>query len=480
MVKEWLRYRWITHLFCMIGLLFVSLVAMAQTSSFFEDGKTYRIRVGGNNPTSNGTPTKVYLYDSDGTAKCNELNSEDEKQLWVITADATKEGFYKVKNKATGKFLPPLTDIKTPVKTTTTETSVYLKKNTNTGTTGDWYNILSSASSNISYNYYNANQIQGYYANDQKTNFLSSSEWALERVYSSDEITASADYVTPTADGTTIYRIFSHKSASTIIPSGNVIYEKNGRLNSAPDSVLTNYDSYWKLVPMSNGKIAIKNLYSGTYVQLRNTKDLCYQTGAQEAAFAIRENTNASGYYDILETDNLGFNYTDQNGGEIYSWSPFDGSRDRNSLWRFKSYTLPENVLSFIEQQQTNFYLPLNNGKVRIKTSRTANGQANRYITDRTGGANSTTMEYLLSGDDANRQVWVLVASGNGYLLRNYATGNYLNYNNEGGSKTFYIRQNPNDLSKVQIGENSDFSGNGLHYKTADATVVAWERRTHR
>lgn len=228
MVKEWLRYRWITHLFCMIGLLFVSLVAMAQTSSFFEDGKTYRIRVGGNNPTSNGTPTKVYLYDSDGTAKCNELNSEDEKQLWVITADATKEGFYKVKNKATGKFLPPLTDIKTPVKTTTTETSVYLKKNTNTGTTGDWYNILSSASSNISYNYYNANQIQGYYANDQKTNFLSSSEWALERVYSSDEITASADYVTPTADGTTIYRIFSHKSASTIISSGNVIYEKNG------------------------------------------------------------------------------------------------------------------------------------------------------------------------------------------------------------------------------------------------------------
>lgn len=478
MVKGWSRCKWITHLFGMIGLLFVSLAATAQTSSSFEDGKTYRIKVGGNNPTSNSTPTKIYLYDSDGTAKCNDLDDSDETQLWIITADTNNEGFYKVKNKATGKYLPPLTNTNTPVTTTTTESSVYLKKNTNTGTTGDWYNILSSSSSNISYNYYNANQIQGYYPNDQKTNFLSSSEWTFERVYSSGKITASADYVTPTADGTTIYRIYSHQSASTITPSGNVIYDKDGRLNSVSDTVLNNYASYWKLVSLSNGKVAIKNLYTGTYVQLRNTKNLCYQTGTQEAAFTIHENANASGYYDILETDNLGFNYTDQNGGEIYSWTPFDGSKDRNSLWRFKSYTLPEDVLHFIEQQQTNYYQPLSNGKVRIKTSRTASGQANRYITDRTGGTNSTTMEYLLSGDDANRQVWVLVASGNGYLLRNYATGNYLNYNNDGGGKTFYIRQNPNDLTKVQIGENSDFSGNGLHYKTADATVVAWAVNT--
>lgn len=476
MATELLKSKSRRLLLSIIGLLTTCSMAIAQTSSLFDDGKTYRIKVGGNNPTTCGTPTKLYLYDSNGTAKCGEYAESDSTQMWVVTADASNQGFYYLKNKQTGKYLPPLTDLNTPVTTTETQTTIYIKLNTNTGASdGKWYNLLSGESSNISYNYYNAEKIQGYYPNDQKSNFLSASEWTFERVYTAGDIEESTDYVTPTADGTTIYRIFSHKSATSMTPSGYVVYETDGRLNSLSDDVTTNYAAYWKLISLDNGKVGLQNLLTKNYVQLRNTKNRCYVTGTQQAGFTIAANNSETTYYNILESDDLGLNYTDQNGGEIYSWSPYTGgAKDRNSLWRFKSCTLPETVLQNIEQMQTNYYVPVNNAKVRIKTCRTSSGQANRYITDRTGNTNSTTMETQLSGDDANRQVWVLISSGSGYYLRNYATGAYLNYNNEGGKRTFYIRQNPNDGSKIQFAQDSDFSGNGLHYKVADNTVVSW------
>ena len=477
MEKERFRSKCWKYLLSLFGLLLVSSMTAVRADGTFDSGKAYRIKVGGNNPTNSGTPTQIYLYDADGTAKCCALDESNDALVWILTAD-TNEGFYKLRNKATGRYLPPLTDKNTAVTTKTEEQTVYLKKNTSTGTTGDWFNILSSATSTISYNYYNANQIQGWEANDAKANFLSSSEWSFERIYTSEDIIASADYVSPVADGTTIYRIFSQSNATTLKASGKVVYDKDGTLNSLADSVLTNYASYWKLISLDGGKTAIQNLLTGRYVQLRSQKNLCYTTGTSVGGFSIAENSNAAGFYDILETDNLGFNFTDQNGGEIYSWTPFNGSKDRNSLWRFKSYTIPEGILNEISQIREGYYMPLTNAKVRIKTVRTASGQANHYITDRTGGQNSTTMETTLSGDDANRQVWVMIESGNGYVFRNYATGNYLNYNGEGGSRTFFVRQNPNHDGWIQIAQDADFSGNGLHYKTANNTVVAWSATT--
>ena len=477
MKKERFKGKCLRYLFSLFGLLLASSVMTVRADGTFDNGKTYRIRVGGNNPSSNHTPTLIYLSDGSSRAKCRALDEDNDSLVWIITA-GSEDGFYKLRNKATGKYLPPLTDMNTPVTTQTEEQSVYLKKNTGTGTTGDWYNILSSSSSNISYNYYNANQIQGYYPNDQKSNFLSGSEWCFERIYTTDDITASADYVTPVADGTTIYRIFSQSNSSTLTASGKVVYDKDGRLNSLDETDLTNYASYWKLVSLDGGKTAIQNLLTGRYVQLRGQKDLCYVTGSVSAGFSIAENSNASGYYDILEADNLGFNFTDQNGGEIYSWSPFTGSKDRNSLWRFKSYTLPDAILNEIAQVREGYYLPLSNAKVRIKTVRSASAQANRYITDRTGGTFSTTMETALSGDEANRQLWVMMSSGDGYVFRNYATGNYLNYSEVSGSRTFYIRLNPDHDGWLQICQNSDFTGNGLHYQVSKGRVVDYDVNT--
>ena len=56
-------------------------------------------------------------------------------------------------------------------------------------------------------------------------------------------------------------------------------------------------------------------------------------------------------------------------------------------------------------------------------------------------------------------------------------TGKYLNYNNTGDAKVFYIRYNPDntpDQYYVHLSEKNDFSDKGLHYQVDGDVVVGW------
>lgn len=87
-------------------------------------------------------------------------------------------------------------------------------------------------------------------------------------------------------------------------------------------------------------------------------------------------------------------------------------------------------------------------------------------------------MREKMSSEDADRQLWIAEKNGTGYTFRNYKTGKYLNYNNTGDARVFYIRYNPDntpDQYYVHLSEKNDFSDKGLHYQVYGDIVMNWE-----
>lgn len=479
-----------------------SLRAQVQHAvSDLVSGTYYRIRTANSRAEAlaNG-----YLADESGMVKAQAFSSTDaDVQLWLVTAVTGKSGYYTIQNKLTKKYLQGPEDTESKIATSSTATEVYVPKNTKTGRKYEtWYNIMTSADAAYSYNWRGDLYMRGYKPNDGETkDNLSGSEWRFEVTYADEDAYMAAEgHVLPVA-GDKVYRIFNASSPF----SDNAIYEYDNALGSITDD--TNDAQYWQLVAQSNGTMAIQNLKTGHYVQsLNGMKNTQYKVGTKPYGFTISKNSNKIWTlgYDIIDAESstkekLGLNCTDKPNGAIYSWTMFDGSKDLNSCWHFKDAGLTEEEIATIKANRTAFAKEdwltdmLSNAKVRIKsrrgTSETWNAGgaistvdcSNRYVTDMTDavsdGNGTCRMETLKTDDDAYRQIWVLQKNGEGYTFRNLYTGKYLNYKNTGDAQTFYIRYNPDNADEdyyVNIANDADFSGDGLHYQTTYHIVVKW------
>ena len=474
---------------------------MQHAVSDLVSGTYYRIK---NANTRSEAQAKGYLADESGMVKAQAFSSTDaDVQLWLVKAVTGKSGYYTIQNKLTQKYLQGPVDTDSKIATSSTATEVYVPKNTKTGRKFEtWYNIMTSADAAYSYNWRQDLFMRGYQPNDGNNNNLSGSEWRFEVTYADEDAYMAAEgHVRPVA-GDKVYRIFNASSSF----SDNAIYEYDNALGSTTDD--TNDAQYWQLVAQSNGTMAIQNLKTGHYVQsLNSVKDTQYKMGTKPYGFTISENSHNgvwAFYYDIIDTESstegkLGLNCTNKPNGAIYSWTMFDGSKDLNSCWHFKDAGLTEEEIATIKANRTAFAKEdwltdmLSNAKVRIKsrrgTSETWNAGgaistvdcSNRYVTDMTDavsdGNGTCRMETLKTDDDAYRQIWVLQKNGEGYTFRNLYTGKYLNYKNTGDAQTFYIRYNPDNADEdyyVNIANDADFSGDGLHYQTTYHIVVKW------
>lgn len=474
-----------------------SLHAQSQHAvSDLVSGTYYRIR------TANSTTKALangYLADESGMVKAQAFSSTDaDVQLWLVTAVTGKSGYYTIQNKSTQKYLQGTDDTTNKIATSSTATEVYVPKNMNTGRGETWYNIMSSANATNSYNWRDDLFMRGYQPNDGKDNNLSGSEWRFEVTMTDDEFLALQGHVRPVA-GDKVYRIFN----ASIKFADKAIYEYDKALGSITDD--TNDAQYWQLVDQGDGTVAIQNLKTGHYIQsLNGVKNKQYKMGKQPYGFTVSRNNNNTvwgEFYDIIDTEssNLGLNCTDKTNGAIYSWTLYDGSKDFNSCWHFTEAGLTAEEIATIKANRTAIAKEdwlndmLSNAKVRIKsrrgTSETWNASgatstvdcSNRYVTDMTDavsdGHGTCRMETLKTDDDANRQIWVLQKNGEGYTFRNLYTGKYLNYNNTGNDRTFYIRYNPDNADEdyyVNIADDADFSGKGLHYQTTYHIVMQW------
>lgn len=458
-------------------------------------GTYYRIKTAA---TRSDAQTYPYLADDNNFVRCQalcETAGTEDAQLWLVTAVTGKDNFYLVQNKKTKKYLQPTNDDKSQISMADAATEVYIPRNTKTGSSKPWFNIMADANATYSYNWRNEENdklyVKGYQPNDGKAEALTGSEWAFIRnEYTDSEIkdmVTAAGQVMPVA-GTNVYRILNYSSKF----ANNALAEYNNLLGSVTNT--TDDSQYWQLVAQSDGKIALQNLKTGHYVQsLNGVKDHQFAMGTTAYGFDIRRNTNIVKIaFDIADTEDAGgnmlaLNCTDKTNGAIYSWTCCDGSKDLNSLWVFYDAKLSESQIAAIKANRTTYekndYLAkiLTDGKLRIKSRRAIDSKLKPYVTDVTGlvGSDEKTcrMREEMSSEDADRQLWIAEKNGTGYTFRNYKTGKYLNYNNTGDAKVFYIRYNTDntpDQYYVHLSGKDDFSDKGLHYQVAGDIVMDW------
>ena len=486
---------WRSVLTLCIGLcLGVPIRAQFQVPELVS-GTYYRIKTAA---TRSDAQTYPYLADDNNFVRCQalcETAGAEDAQLWLVTAVTGKDNFYVVQNKKTKKYLQPTNDESSQISMADAATEVYIPRNTKTGSSKPWFNIMADANATYSYNWRNEKDdklyVKGYRPNDGKAEALTGSEWAFIRnKYTDSEIkdmVAAAGQVMPVA-GTNVYRILNYSSKF----ANNALAEYNNLLGSVTNT--TDDSQYWQLVAQSDGKIALQNLKTGHYVQsLNGVKDRQFTMGTTAYGFDIRRNTNIVKIaFDIADTEDAGgnmlaLNCTDKTNGAIYSWTCCDGSKDLNSLWVFYDAKLSESQIAAIKANRTTYekndYLAkiLADGKLRIKSRRAIDSKLKPYVTDVTGlvGSDEKTcrMREEMSSEDADRQLWIAEKNGTGYTFRNYKTGKYLNYNNTGDAKVFYIRYNPDNTADqyyVHLSEKNDFSGNGLHYQVSGDIAMDW------
>lgn len=472
----------------------VSLRAQIQVPELVS-GTYYRIKTAA---TRSDAQTYPYLADDNNFVRCQalcETAGTEDAQLWLVTAVTGKDNFYVVQNKKTKKYLQPTNDDKSQISMADAATEVYIPRNTKTGSSKPWFNIMADANATYSYNWRNEENdklyVKGYQPNDGKDKALTGSEWAFIRnEYTDSEIkdmVAAAGQVMPVA-GTNVYRILNYSSKF----ANNALAEYNNLLGSVTNT--TDDSQYWQLVAQSDGKIALQNLKTGHYVQsLNGVKDHQFAMGTTAYGFDIRRNTNIVKIaFDIADTEDAGgnmlaLNCTDKTNGAIYSWTCCDGSKDLNSLWVFYDAKLSESQIAAIKANRTTYekndHLAkiLADGKLRIKSRRAIDSNLRPYVTDVTGlvGSDEKTcrMREEMSSEDADRQLWIAEKNGTGYTFRNYKTGKYLNYNNTGDARVFYIRYNTDNTADqyyVHLSEKDDFSDKGLHYQVSGDIVMNW------
>lgn len=446
----------------------LALAAMAQLNvANIASGKTYRIKCGG---SQNGAPTYPYLYDNNGKVLSQAYDDASTLQQWVVTAVNGKDGFYTVQNVSTGQYLVPVTSQSAAATTSITKTEVYLKKKVINSVA--WFNILADANSQYSYNKH-PDKIAGWTMNDAT---VDGSDWAF--LLLPDDLQSAAGEAKPIV-GDDYYTIHSALNANTTYK----IAESNGGVTLITDNNTSDYTQYWKLVDAGDGKVAFQNVLTGHYIQHNGVHNAPYTTGAEAYGFTVNANSQVLDQYryDIIDTgQTYGFNSTDK--GLLYSWEPYNGSNNSNSLWWFKKAELTE-------EQQADLRLKtvLEKGVVRIQTAQKTNygNYPGGYITDIwEEGATGTTChmraEKPTTADDYYRQVWVVEKSGSAYKMRNLYTGRYLNLKSTSESSvTLYIRNNAynTDLTddKVSISTKSDYSETScVHYQEYRDLVVGW------
>lgn len=428
------------HLLTLVCLMLATLGHAQSYVDAFETGKYYRIRHGNTNSSAQASP---YIYDNNGTLAYTTYSESSDAQQWSVTAVSGSEGYYYVQNKGTGKYLQPISSNETTVTTTATQTSVYLLKNTHiTGSSENWFNILSDAESKVSYNYRTDNTVKGWYPNDNTSypdfssytrTASSGSEWGFEEVLS-EEMT------TPVA-GTTLFKIYSHNSNFS-----NYVLDVSGSylVHAANDA--DSWTQYWQLIDQGNGTTALYNPYTKVYIGASGSMNAKYPLVSTPFGFTISKNTsNSAGtFYDIAENDSYGLNATDQyknisKGKNVVSWSMLNASGNINSGWTFrlqsvtlddvnnklKAETDAENAVRDAAQAAAGETKPVCGDTYYTIWNKHASWSTNVL-------AESDNRLTHISGDaDDLSKYWQLVEVDGKTALRNAYTGHYIQHASE-------------------------------------------------
>ncbi len=453
-----LSTRWLLVLLCIWG----AGTALAQTYvSALESGKIYRI--------TNRTNTGTALTDNGGTNLVGSSGWGDTsyETLWLVTASGDTDG-YTVKNVFTGRYIQGVGGSGTQATMSATEVVCYLP-----GTGSDTYfNILPSADGAYSLNLYggaSSLSIKGY--NKGVDNNYTGSQWQfteVENVPTGLDLAVTHGYI----------RIVSGRNTA------NVITASNGELHIGAKSSSTDYNQIWKIAKSEDetGYI-LRSVSTGKYVNTNRTDYAVQPLGADPVTLyinAVTDVADRSDYVricissDLTNTEKNFFH--DDNNGKVVTWSA--EATATASTWKIELASVNKSTAD--ASLALSGLLEKNYGLVRIAT--TSDG---KVLTDTNGEMLVADPATDYSQGNNWNQVWLMQSSGEGYTLRNLATGNYPNKGNGGEnepnlttetSTPIYIRESPSEEGFNISIDNTTFDDgwNTLRYAADKGFVYRW------
>ena len=146
-----------------------------------------------------------------------------------------------------------------------------------------------------------------------------------------------------------IYRIVNAKYGSVISASPH-----SHTLSCVSEGTNEDYQQLWKIEQTSNGKYTIQNVYSRRYLQNQTGTNKAYYTGPSMTAFAITENPNLKGCYNIDASGRAGgWGLHCASGNTVVPWS-YGTTEVTGTEWKFQEVTMTEEELetAFADYQE--------------------------------------------------------------------------------------------------------------------------------
>ncbi len=397
------------------------------------------------------------LADVSGAVKLVVPDAADKTQLWVMAM--TDNGQYTFRNWSTGKYIDCATGVSASMNTTSTAQASKVV-------------IASSSTEEKSlYKIYHPNtNANGWYydGTDENLQIAATAEMTLGVAFS---IEPAMDVQPVTPEAGKYYRI------QNVARPGFIVVNESNQLSKVTES--EDLSQYWQVVTTDGATCALRNAYTGQYVQKAAAAEDRYTTGAVSVNFTLEVKTALPYYKEYYITDENAEGLHAMTDGGVIRYANTDAA----SVWCFEEVTLTEEQKTTIESQPHNrLYAALNanHGLVRLYSGRTATKVAVQ---------NGTQMKIAdgdAEGTTTPSQIWQIVTLTDGsYKIRSMSTGKYLegykadyaalNLVDEGS--TFYIKGSTIDgcTDNFFISSTSDYSGHTCLHDDNNGKVVGWD-----
>ncbi len=435
--------RWLLSLLC----LFTATIASAQTYvSAIESGKVYRIY---------NVKTGTALYD-DASGNPKQASALDglSSFMWTVTTHA--DGGYTVKNLSTGNYLQAVTSNDEGASMSASEQACYINSIEEAK-----FAIVKTSDATVSLNIHGTyGTIVGWrYNNDDGTNDTGSL-WQFEEVTEEDMAEVDA-FKTGLLD-----KINANEGLVRIVVSdGKVLTDTNGQMIAVEAGDVTqpeNWNQVWVMETSGTG-FTLRNLDTGRSPMSGCAHDAPITTSRTVSTLYVQNNPYEDGNFNIsINSSNITYGWQSMQYVAAYNgvqrWVVYEEGRGGYQAGSGFTFEAVEGITrEGVSQARLQAALTGNNGLVRIVVS------DGKVITDTNGQMTVAEKADDLSQSSAWNQVWVMQASGEGYILRNLATGNYPmtncgHYNPITTSETsypVYVQTNPYEIGNYNISINS-------------------------
>lgn len=149
-----------------------------------------------------------------------------------------------------------------------------------------------------------------------------------------------------------VYRIVSGKYGTVITSS---LAEHT--LSCVEEGGSTDYQQMWQFTQENNGKFSIKNVFTGRYIQHQEYTNSAFKTGSSKVEFAIKENSELKGYYNIDATSKAaGWGLHCAQNAAVVPWS-YGPDKDglSGSEWTFKEVSITELEIEEAQQEYAGY-----------------------------------------------------------------------------------------------------------------------------